>query len=217
MTDDDKKPVSYSYPSNSNKKKTEGGKNERKKLEKVITGKVVERKKPLGRKIAETFAGDDAQSVGSYILFEVIVPTVKSMISDAVSQGVERLLFGGGTQRNPSSRGSSGGRYTSYNKMYRSSERDRDSPRQISNKARASHNFTEVVLDSRGEAEMIIDNLIELINDYDVATVADLYDLVDIAGEFTDEKWGWTDLRGASVRRVREGYLLDLPRAVLLD
>ena len=34
---------------------------------------------------------------------------------------------------------------------------------------------------------------------------------------FTDNKYGWKDLSSASVSRVRDGYLLNLPRTVLLD
>ena len=48
-------------------------------------------------------------------------------------------------------------------------------------------------------------------------TVADLYDLVGISSDYTDRKYGWTDLATAKPIRVRGGYLLDLPRAKLLD
>ena len=47
--------------------------------------------------------------------------------------------------------------------------------------------------------------------------MADLYDMVNITGDYTDTKWGWYDLRGAGVERIRSGYLLDLPRPVPLD
>src|SRR5690606_25223014 len=80
------------YPSNSNKNKERhatGGVGE-KKIERVTTNEVVQRRKPLGRKIIENFTGDDVQSVGSYILMEVLLPAAKTMISDAASQGVER-------------------------------------------------------------------------------------------------------------------------------
>jgi hypothetical protein len=67
------------------------------------------------------------------------------------------------------------------------------------------------VLTSRAEAEDVIDRLFDLVGKYDTASVADLYELVGFDSAHTDYKWGWTDLRGAGVAKVREGYLLDLP------
>lgn len=87
----------------------------------------------------------------------------------------------------------------------------------MSRQARSRHDFDEVVLTSRTEAEEVIDRLFEVVSRYGTATVADLYELVGITGTHTDNKWGWTDLRGAGVSRVRGGYLLDLPEPQPLD
>ena len=57
----------------------------------------------------------------------------------------------------------------------------------------------------------------DLCETYGQVTVADLYDLVGISGSFTDNNYGWTDMREASVRRVRDGYILSLPRPRQLD
>lgn len=205
------------YPSNSYKSR-EGGdtpaKPEKKVVEKVTTGEVVKRKKPLGRKIVESFTGDDVQSVGSYILMEVLLPAAKTMISDAASQGVERLLFGDSRPRSGSTRIGPG--YTNYNRMHSSSRRD-EPVRTISRSARASHDFGEVILQTRGEAEDVLDRLTALVDQYDIATVSDLYELVGITGQFTDDKWGWANLRGSNIRRVRDGYLIELPRPEPID
>lgn len=209
---------SANYPANSHKVRT--GKNdepkERPKVDKVIQGGAVKRKKGLGRKMAETFTGDDVQSVGTFILFDVIMPAAKTMVSDAVSQGIERMLFGDGARRT-SSKSSVG--HTSYNRMYSgSSSRDnRSTERVMSPRARATHDFDEVILETRGEAEEVMDLLVDLLGKYDVVTVSDLYDAVGVSGSYTDDKWGWTDLRGATISRVRAGYLINLPRPVAID
>ena len=57
----------------------------------------------------------------------------------------------------------------------------------------------------------------ELIEKFKVASVADLYDLVGVSCDYTANNYGWTNLRNASVVRVRDGYLLKLPRALPLD
>jgi hypothetical protein len=54
------------------------------------------------------------------------------------------------------------------------------------------------------------------VSQYEQATVNDLYELVGVSGNFTDENYGWTDIRGAGITRIRGGYLLDLPKAELL-
>ena len=57
----------------------------------------------------------------------------------------------------------------------------------------------------------------EIIDTYQVVSVADLYDLVGIRGNFTDNKYGWTNIRNASVEHVRDGYMLKLPKALAID
>lgn len=208
------------YPSNSqSSKKTPGKAKAEKKVEKVITGEAIVRKKPLGRKFTETFVGGDAKSVWSYVTFDVVVPAIKDMVADAASQGIEKMLFGDVRARSragsrPIGASSS---YVSYNRFASPATRREDPRREISRRARATHDFDEIVLATKAEAEEVIDGLFTLISEYDVATVADLYEMVGMSGEFTDEKWGWTDLRGAGATRVKGGYLLDLPPAGPLD
>lgn len=191
------------YPGNSNSSRASAKKEvkEEKKVTPVAEG--VQRKKSLGKRIFENFAGDDLHSVANYVLFEVFLPAAKNMVSEAASQGVERLLFG---DSRPSSRSSTRTNYTSYNRM------SKPEPRDISRRDRASHNFDEVTLPTRGEAEEVLDQLIVLIDKYDEASVSDLYELVSITPNFTDDKWGWKDLRRSRVVRTRDGFVLDLPK-----
>lgn len=202
------------YPNNSKEPKEVEAKRAEKKVEKVVSGEVVRRKPTLGSRFRETFGGEDARSVGSHILFDVIIPDIGRMLSDAVSQGAERLFVGSTSGRRET--GPSKARHTSYNKMYSGSGSGRGS-RNISHRGRASHDFSEIVVESRGEAEKVIDRLYDLVSEYDVASVADFYDLVDITGSFADDKWGWTDLRGSQIRRDRDGFRIILPKPIELD
>ena len=59
--------------------------------------------------------------------------------------------------------------------------------------------------------------ILDRVQKYDFATVADLYDMLGETGEYTDNRWGWTDLSKADVIRVHQGYLLDLPRPEPID
>lgn len=204
--------VEVSYPSNANKRREEKDPEE-KKIEKIVSGKVVRRKKPLSKRITGVFIGEDINSVGSYVVHDVLIPAAKSAISEMVQGGIEMLLFG--ERRGDRTKRSQGRSYVSYDKA--SYRNVRDDRRELSSRSRATHNFDDISLTTRGEAEEVLSHLVDLIIDYGQASVSDLYDLVGITGNFTDNKYGWTDLSSASVSRGRDGYLLNLPRTRLLD
>jgi hypothetical protein len=189
-----------------------------KKVAKVVEGRVVRRKKSPGKRFGEMFVSGDSKSVGQYVLMDVLLPAARDAIADAVSQGVERLIFGEArsssrrTGARPSGSAGPGG-HISYNRF----SQNRPAEPRMTQRARATHNFDEVVLATRAEAEEVLDRLFDLIAKYEMATVSDLYDLIGEQSSFVDEKWGWTDIRDASIRRIRDGYLLDMPKPVTID
>jgi len=220
----DKETLKGQYPSNSKSQKRTAvvtNKNEVKKVKKVISGRVKQQKKTLSRRFMETFIEDDTKSVGSYIYYDVIIPAAKSMICDLVGWGgfAEMMLFG--EKRGHRTRREGGRSHVSYGSYYRSQDRDRDRDRdrrEISRMSRARHDFDEIVLETRGEAENVLSHLVDLICDYDQATVADFYDLVGIEQTHVDSGHGWVDLHGANVIRARRGgYIINLPRTRPLD
>lgn len=187
---------------------------EDKKIERVTTGDVRRRKKPLRKQFSETFVSGDAKSALQYVIFDVMIPALKDTIAEAGAAGIEKLIFGDSRRKRgstPPQAGPTG--YVQYNRM----TQQLSPQRAMSRRARASHNFDEIVLNSRTEAEEVIDRLFDLVGRYDAATVADLYELVGLESSHTDQKWGWRNLRGAGASRVRDGYLLDLPEPEPLD
>jgi hypothetical protein len=68
-----------------------------------------------------------------------------------------------------------------------------------------------VILSSREDAERVLEQLLDIIEKYDVASWADLCELVGWPSTPIDNKWGWTYLTNVSVRQVRDGYMIDLP------
>lgn len=202
------------YPSNRREKprrRDEGPPAQQKKVDKVIQGEVVRRKKPLSRRFGEYFLPGNAKSVWGYIAMDILVPAARDAISDSFHEGFDRLWEGETRGRSHRGRRRSGGSgYVSYNNY---SRRDnRDEPRNISRRGRSNHDFDEIILSTRVEAEEVVDRLFDLVAKFEIATVSDLYDMVGITANPTDEKWGWEDLRGAGVTRIRNGYLLELPR-----
>lgn len=214
------------FPGNSHKlKKAPSEKVEPEKATKIIEGVVVTRKTPIGRRVLQTFLGGDAKSAWAYVLYDVIIPSSKDMVLDGFNSGLERLFLGesrSNTRRGYGGRNSSN--YNNYQSRFTRSDdrssrtsRDRDDSRPVSKRGRATHDFSEIILGSRVEAQNVLDEMFQRIEKYDYCGVVDLYEMVGATPDFTDEKWGWMDLRGAGVTRVRTGYLLDLPRPEPLD
>jgi hypothetical protein len=79
-------------------------------------------------------------------------------------------------------------------------------------KERPQSDLSKIILETRVQAEEILLRLRELILTNKQASVSDLCNLIDIPGEFTDDKWVWVDLRSAYVRQVHGGYSLILPK-----
>jgi hypothetical protein len=186
----------------------------------VVKSKVVRRKKSRMTRFKETFiTGDENVGVFEYVFGDVIIPAMKDLIADAVTSGVERRLFGeAGGRRGGyrSARGGGNAAFTAYNRMSGPPSR-REDPRAISRRAHANFDFEQIIIPSRVEAEEVLGQMIEIISNYEVASVRDLYGCVGEEASFTDGKWGWFDLRGAKAVRVDGGYLLDLPRPEPLD
>lgn len=158
-------------------------------------------------KFVNSVISEEAGNVKNYILGDVLIPALKKAISDVVTNGIDMILYGetGHTSKNRGSKIS----YIDYGRSYR--DRDRRDYRV------ASYDYDDLVFETRGEAEIILDNLYEILDRYKVATVADLYDLAGERGRYTDNKFGWTDLGTASVVRIRDGYVIKLPRALAID
>ena len=196
-----------------NRKTTE--KKEKEATRKVTKAVVVEKNKPL---LARLFGGH-MQQVGTYILWDVLLPAAKSTISDIISNGIEMVLYG-----EPGTSSKRRGRlhrdrdrsYVSYNSMYdRPGRRSRQQePR---DRGRSRHQFDDIIIESKPEAEEVLTVLVEAIEMYESCAVADLYEAVGLPTDFTDHKWGWFNLASAYVKRDRFGYSLVLPKPEPLE
>lgn len=177
-----------------------------KKVKKVVTGKVRTKKKSEMSKFKDVFIAEDAQNVKSYIFMDVLVPAVKKAISDIVRDGIDMILYGD-TKRSSRSSNSS---YVSY-RDYSNRDRDRRDDRRT---VRSGFDFEDIIFETRGDAEEVRSLMDELLDQYQVVSVADLYDLAGMSSPYTANKYGWTNLRNAEVMRVRDGYILKLPKAL---
>ena len=195
----------YDYKPNSHRSKVDQKEQpNEKKVQKVVRGKVKTKKKKTSLK--DVFISEDAANVKSYVFMDVLVPAVKKAISDIVRDGIDMILYGEARSRKSSSNAS----YVSYRSY---SDRDRREERRYSDsRVRSAYSYDDIILENRGEAEDVLTRMDELIDTYGIVSVADMYDLVGISGNYTDNKYGWTNLRNAEPVRVRDGYMLKLPK-----
>lgn len=196
------------YKPNSHRSKE---KTEEKKVAKVITGTAKTKKKSETRKFADIFISEDITNVKSYVLMDVLVPAIKKAIDDIVSDGIHMILYGGhgGRDRN---RGSAA--KISYNRMYDS--RDHRDDRVV--RAGSAFDYDNIIFENRGDAEAVLSAMEDVIDQYGVVSVADLYDLADVStNNYAANKYGWTDVHSAQAVRVRDGWMLKLPRALPLN
>lgn len=198
------------YEANSNKHHEEETKHDVKKVE----GKVILRKKSPGKKFLETFGAEDASNIKSYILDDVIIPNLKALFEDSI-QGALGMFLWGNSPRTSTKTGQ-----TNYTK-YSAFKQPKISQLQANQRRlRNGKHFDDIVVDDRGQAEFIVNEMYRICDKYGSVSIADLYEILnddEHQANYTDNKYGWTDLGGTTYRRVRGGYLIDLPRAIPLD
>lgn len=187
--------------------------NEQKKIEPIVKSDEVKvKEKGIGKKLADIFLSEDISKVGSYLFTDVVIPAIKDTIVDIVKNGIDMLFYG---ESRADSRKGTGGTYVSYSNYYSASPKSRKSDADRRDRGRVD--IRELIFVSRGKAQEAIDSLKEYIELYQTASVADLYSLVGITGDWNDNKWGWYDLNGVKPRRVHGGYILDLPKPIYLE
>lgn len=202
-------------PNNSHKNRSEKSAlketppSEDKRAEKIVHGKVKTKKNEV-RKWTDVFISEDVANVKSYIVMDVIVPSIKKAIYDLIVGTLDMSLYGGrGGGKRPTADKVS--YRTDYNGVSRRDERSYGGTRTTS-----GYSYDDIVLETRGEAESVISRMDEIMEEYDQVRVADLYDLVGISGDYTDNKYGWTNIHNARVVRTRDGYKIEMPRATPL-
>lgn len=183
---------------------------ERKKVEKVIAGKVTAKPKGELAKFFETFFAEDLHKVKDYLLKDVIVPTIKDTMWTVIARGSERMIFGeaGHTPKNPKLP------YVNYNGLFKQPTNQSSTTSSNNNQ----YSVDNIILEDRGDAERVLDAMKSHIAEYGAVSISELYEFIgEPIGDFTTTRWGWRSLNTAGIMRTSNGgYKLDLPRAISL-
>lgn len=195
------------YPSTGESKKVEDKKNT--KLSPVTKG-VVSSEKKIG--FFERLGGGSVGDVKSYLLTDILLPAAKNLIGDLIGDGIHMLLWGSPGAKKDSRYGGrvSYGSYYNDRKYGSRHESRRDEPQTT----KSAYQFDDIIINSRAEAEEVITLMREIVDMYGRVSIADYYELVGVTGQYTDCDYGWKSLSGVDVRRTKNGYFIDLPKAM---
>ena len=177
---------------------------------KPVTTNVIVKKDSESKRLGKRFFSEDAKTVGSHVVDSVIVPSLQKLLSDGVKSAIDWLIWGSKGSVNKTGVGT-----ISYGSYYNRSGLVNPTPTytnpMITSKP-TLYTVNDIIIADRGEAEEVLLRMKESINSYGMVSVGDFYDLVGQRANFTDQKWGWFDLRTADIIRVDSGFCIRFPR-----
>lgn len=197
------------YTNNSFKAKEE--KKERTEKQAVVSKTPKTRKKSEIQKAAGLFISEDASRVKEHLIQDVVIPTAKDLIVNVITDAVN-IIFWGSTRRKSGS-GSRIGYASRFDEVRDPRDRDRDRRRD-----RTAIEYDDIIFDNRGDAEAVLANMDACLEQYGTVTVLDLFDFAGVTTHnYMADRYGWKNLSTAEVRRIRDGFIIDLPRAFPID
>lgn len=161
------------------------------------------------KKFFSNFFQGDFKTVGAYLLYDLVLPTIKDTFRDALHSTIDILTDGDTRYSRRAGRGSA----QRFN--YSSISSNKNSTVVRSEDLRTSVIKTVVFSDPQ-DAENVLDTLCAKIDAEGCCSVADYYEVCNQKSDFTDHKWGWDTLASAKPRRVNGGYIINLPRPIRL-
>ena len=194
---------------NNSLKNRENHQDQKKQVVKVVKGKAKTKKKSELSRIASNIISEEAKSIKEYAIYDVVIPVVKDTITQLIKGSIDMLFYGEVRSSSSSRRNSSNASRVSYRDYYD----DRNTRRDLT-RTSTRYSYDDITFECRQDAEEVLNRMDEIVEQYGVVTVADLFDLAGITGNgYTDQNYGWTSTRSASVERNRHGeFFLKLQR-----
>lgn len=168
--------------------------------------------RPASRRFLEFLFAESPKNLGAKIGRDVIVPRIKAGVEEAFNAFVHGM-FWGNTGVKPMSNMVQGTVLRAGGTQYHQiSSLPAGAVTPASQQVTSSGNYQDLVCPTQQEAELLLSNLYDTLNQYRVVAVGDLYEMARIKPNPSDNAFGWYSLDGARISKVRDGYLLELPR-----
>lgn len=183
------------------------------------------RKKGLMERLVVGFLGPDGlPGIGAYLNEEIIVPSIKNIIVEAVTSGINMAVFGDKGKAAPRNYGQAydpnrtvyKGQQTQYhNRTSRfTGQQPAPSKRRPEVIQEVHYIVDEYPIEHRQVANDILVRLKEYADRYDYVSVADYYDILGVESVHTDHNYGWSfdSIVKATVVPLRGGmYIINFP------
>lgn len=191
--------------------------NKRKSLDKVVGEQPKKIKRSLvGRLVKGVLGPEGLPGIGQYVSEEIIVPAIKNIIVDAVTSGINMVMYGG-SKSNQAPRTYGGSRYTNYGTSHRpstnyTSRYTSQQPQPVQQRG-VRQGVEEYIIENREDAAHVLTTLIEQADRYGTVSLADYYDLIGVTSNYTDNNYGWSldAISHSSIRPVRGGHVIKFP------
>lgn len=201
----DIKPNSNRYREHEKKENSEH------KITKVTKGNVRKNQSSTIRKLTKAFMPEDAKSIKEYVIEET-PGLIQSFLRRLIQNILDTYL-----PENGKYSGFSGGlRARNGRTPYNSISSGSNSNVLKSRTTNSVYEYDEITFEFYEDAQNTLDGMYEWLSRCEKVSVFDLYDLAGYPTKATDRNYGWTDLRGAKIIAVKEGWVIDLPRAIPL-
>ena len=173
---------------------------------KVVAGTAKKKKKSELTKLKNSMISEDAASVKSYIFSDVLIPAAKKLLDDIICDGMHMILYG--------ETGRDGRRRSRVDRVSYDRYSRRPEPRRDTCDRRSVVDYDDVTFESRGDAEKVLQAMDDIMAEYGLVRVADLYDLAGLSCDYLGMDYGWTNINSAQVVRDRGEYVIKMPRAI---
>lgn len=189
----------------------------KKNIQPVIDGGAVKVPKTATKRFFNfVFTGspkDMFKSVG----VNVLLPQGKAVVEAAITTFIHGLLWENGQA--PMSNIVKGSVLRGSAQMYHNAQNQPSSLQMVQQQAasRSAGHYEDVVFPTLQNAEAVLAQLYSVMNEYRVVAVADLYEMARIDTSPADNAFGWMSMDGARIIKVREGFLLELPRPIRIN
>ena len=224
------------YPSNSvGKVEPEVQPPTQKSIDRLPPGSAKLKSRSFIGRFTEDFISNDVTNFKDYVSKKILIPAAKKAVSDTVmtisemfTSGINMLLYGDAA-KTMGGRLPNGRIMTQYGSFWNNGQpitinNQRPTIQQqiptMTSVVRSGFNYDDICTSTRGEAEGILSQMDEMLDQYGRVSIADMYDLANMACDYTYNNYGWTNIQAASVVRESDQngtyYRLKMPRAVLI-
>lgn len=191
---------------------------------KVVSGKVKKQKKGLMERFVVAIIGPDGlPAIGSYLLKEVIGPSLLQLTAESLKSGIDMIAYKNQgapnvTHANPRvpvrPQTNYAAQYHSPTAMVTSTPAPVEKGRVVPTRARVE----EFIIADRNEAFQVVEALKAQAFGFNHATLADYYDMIEVPSEYTHHGYGWTaeDLEKVTLMPTRGGTIIKFPPARVL-